>query len=292
MYRTLRNLIKGERPFFFAVPLFVWQFLFFYCPLAIMAVVSIRIYSPELGTYFFSLDRYWQFFSSTYFLIMLKSILLATSTGILCFVVGYPLAYFLAFGAGRFKLFFLFLLILPFWTNFLLHVYAWFFVLDRGGIINLFLQALGLIAEPLHLLNSLVGVMILMVYCYLPFMVLPIYAVLERLDYALFEASNDLGATPFETWYHVILPLSMSGVLSGFFLVFIPSFGEFAIPGLMGGEKFLFVGSIIVQYALGHQTIASAVAFTMMSFFVLLAATVLGCTFKKVLQYIRVHHDT
>ena len=155
-------------------------------------------------------------------------------------------------------------------------MYAWFFVLDQGGIINSFLLLLGLIEKPLVLLNTRFAIIVVMVYCYLPFMVLPIYSSLARFNRNLLEASRDLGATDFETWYHIVLPLSLSGVISGFALVVIPSFGEFAIPGLMGGEKFIFVGSVISQYALGAQTMAFGTAFTVMSFCALLLFMFIG----------------
>lgn len=222
------------------------------------------------------------------FFIIFKSLILALVNGILCFLIGYPLACFLAYMTDRFKLLFLFLLILPFWTNFLLHIASWFFVLDRGGVINTLLLKIGVIHEPLHLLNSLFGIILLMVYCYLPFMVLPIYSTLDRLDSTLFEASSDLGATSFETWYHIIWPLSMPGVITGFFLVFVPSFGEFAIPGLMGGDKYLFVGSVIAQFAQGIQTIGFATAFTVMSFSFLFVCIFLGYWLKRlILAYTR-----
>lgn len=279
----LKNLLSAERPFFFAVPLFLWQILFFYIPLLFTGIISILVYNDTMGYYQLTLARYMPFLSSTYVYILLKSFILATVNGILCFIVGYPLAYFLAFRTGRFKLFFLFLLILPFWTNFLLHVYAWFFVLDRGGVINMVLMSLGIIKEPLLILNSIFAIILLMLYCYLPFMVLPIYAVLERFDYTLFDASHDLGASHFETWYHVMLPISMTGVITGFFLVFVPSFGEFAIPGLMGGEKYLFAGSVIAQYALGHGTMEYATAFTVMSFIVLALCTIVGYGIARII---------
>lgn len=279
----LRDLFDKEKPFFYVVPTFLWQVLFFYMPLALMFIMSVVSYCPSLNVHILSWDLYRPFLTSTYFFIMIKSVILAGVNGILCFLVGYPLAYFLAFKAGRLKTFFLFLLILPFWTNFLLHVYAWFFVLDHEGIINYVLQALGIIRSPLYLLNSIFSILLLMVYCYLPFMVLPIYSALDRFDKTLLEASRDLGASRFETWYHIVLPLSMSRVLSGFLLVFVPSFGEFAIPGLMGGEKYLFVGPVIAQYALGRQTMAYGIAFTILSFAFVLLVLLLSFAINKIL---------
>ncbi len=282
MRMRLKSIFEKERAFFYVVPAFLWQLLFFYIPLIFMIIMSLICFCPSLGLHVFSADLYKPFLTSTYFFIMIKSLILACVNGILCFLVGYPLAFFLAFNAGRLKTMFLFLLILPFWTNFLLHVYAWFFVLDYDGILNYLLKSLGIIQEPLYLLNSIFAIVLLMVYCYLPFMVLPIYSTLERFDKTLLEASRDLGASPFETWYHIVLPLSMTGVVSGFMLVFIPSFGEFAIPGLMGGEKYLFVGSVIAQYALGHKTMAMSTAFTVMSLVFVIVFLLMGLAINRV----------
>lgn len=276
----LKTRWDREKAFFAVVPAFIWQFLFFYIPIALMVIMSFICYYPSLGVQVLSFDLYKNFLSSTYLVIMFKSLLLACVNGFLCFLFGYPLAYFIVFKAGRLKSLFLFLLILPFWTNFLLHIYSWFFLLDRAGIINYALKLAGIIKEPLYLLNSFFGIILLMVYCYLPFMVLPIYSALERFDKKLLEASRDLGASRLQTWYYIVLPLSMTGVVSGFFLVFVPSFGEFAIPGLMGGEKYLFVGSVIAQYALGHKTMTSATAFTVMSFVFLCFFMILGMLFN------------
>ena len=265
---------QNLRPFFWVVPAFLWELLFFYIPLILMVILSFT-YVTDTQQHL-SFQRYIPFLTTAYGLIILKSLILAAVNGILCFLIGYPMAYFLAFKTGRLKLFFLFLLIVPFWVNFLLHVYAWFFVLDQGGIINSSLLLLGLIDEPLVMLNTRFAIIVVMVYCYLPFMVLPIYSSLARFNQNLLEASRDLGATDFETWYHIVLPLSLSGVISGFALVVIPSFGEFAIPGLMGGEKFVFVGSVITQYALGAQTMPFGTAFTVMSFCALLLFMLIG----------------
>ncbi len=275
--------LKREFPFFFIVPSFVWQILFFYVPLAFMFFMSLIIICPERAVPIFSVCRYIPFLNHAYIYIIIKSVILAAVTGILCFLIGYPLASFLVFRAGRFKPIFIFLLILPFFTNFLLHVYSWFFVLDRSGILNNTLLYLRLIGEPLPFLNSIGAIMVLMVYCYLPFMVLGIYTALERFDTTLIEASEDLGASGFETWFHIIWPLSMSGIITGFFLVFVPSFGEFAIPGLMGGEKYLFVGSVIAQYALGGKTLAYGTAFTVTSFCCLVILMIIGYQLQKVI---------
>jgi spermidine/putrescine transport system permease protein len=212
------------------------------------------------------------FFHPTYLRVIGMSILLALGTAILCLLIAYPMAYFLAFRGKKFKDLLLFLLIVPFWTNFLLHVYAWFFVLEREGFLNTVLRNMGIIQEPLHMLNSFFAIMIMMVYYYLPFMVLPIYSTLERFDFRLMEASFDLGATWFKTFRRIILPLSLRGIRAGFFLVFIPSFGEFAIPELMGGDKQMFVGSVVSHYILGEETESLGAAFTVVATLFLLAS--------------------
>jgi spermidine/putrescine transport system permease protein len=166
----------------------------------------------------------------------------------------------------------LFLLLVPFWTNFLLHIYAWFFVLEREGFLNTLLSKLHLISEPLQLLNTPFAIMIMMVYYYLPFMVMPLYSALEKMDPRLIEASFDLGASWRQTVLRVILPLTKKGLKAGFFLVYIPSFGEFAIPELMGGDKWMFVGNVIASYMLGDETGSLGAAFTLLAAVALLGS--------------------
>jgi spermidine/putrescine transport system permease protein len=153
-------------------------------------------------------------------------------------------------------------------------------LLDKDGIINQALLLTGLISQPLPLLNSPFAIILGMLYCYLPFMILPIYAALERFDKTLLQASQDLGATQIETLIHIIIPLSLPAIVSGFLLVFIPSFGEFAIPGLLGGEKYLFVGSVIAQYALSANTLAYGTAFAVISLLCLLGFVFLAYVVK------------
>jgi spermidine/putrescine transport system permease protein len=215
------------------------------------------------------------FFTPTYLKVIGSSILLALSNAILCLFIAYPLAYFLAFTGKRFKNIFLFLLLIPFWTNFLLHVYAWFYVLEKQGFLNNLLLNLHIINEPILLLNSLFSIMIMMVYYYMPFMVLPIYSSLEKFDLSLIEASLDLGATWWQTFRRILLPLSMRGVRAGFLLVYIPSFGEFAIPELMGGDKQMFVGNVVSQYILAEGTGSLGSAFTVMSCAILVVTAML-----------------
>ncbi len=255
----LRSYFWSEGSFFWTLPALVWQILFLGIPFLMV-----------IGMSFMALANYTELLNPVYGIIILRSLVLALSTAVLCLIIGYPVSYYLAFYAQRWKNPLLFLLILPFWTNILVQVYAWFFILEKEGIINNVLRSLGIIKEPLMLLNSMFAIALVMLYCFLPFMILPIYTVLEKMDTTLIEASQDLGATRFETWRKVVLPLSMSGIRTGFFLVFVPAFGEFVIPLLMGGDKFFFVGGLISYQVLIKRDWPVAAAFTVMACLVLL----------------------
>jgi spermidine/putrescine transport system permease protein len=252
----------------------LWQILFFYLPLTLLTLSSIVHFSP-VGTFEgFTLDKIAFFLRPLYLRVILSSFCLALGNALLCLLIAYPLAYFLAFAKQRYKNIFLFLLIVPFWTNFLLHIYAWFFVLERKGFVNNWLMQLHLIDEPLQMLNTPFAIMVMMVYYYLPFMVLPLYTALEKMDIRLVEASLDLGATWAQTFRRVILPLTKRGLKAGFFLVYIPSFGEFAIPELMGGDKWMFVGTVISNYILGDETGSLGAAFTLLASLLLLVSAI------------------
>lgn len=259
----------SDYPFSIGMPALIWQILFFYIPLLIIVVTSFLKTSPQ-GIEEITFGKIAHFFNPLYLRVIAFSLLLALANTILCFLLAYPLAYFLAFKERKIKNFLLFLLLIPFWTNFLLHVYAWFYVLEKHGFLNNLLLQFGLVQEPIILLNSSFAIMIMMVYYYLPFMVLPIYTSLERFNMSLIEASFDLGATWMQTFRRIILPLTMRGIRSGFFLVFIPSFGEFAIPSLMGGDKIMFVGNVVSDYILAEGTGSLGAAFMVVSCAILL----------------------
>lgn len=263
-----------EIPFSIGSPAIIWQALFFYIPLTILVVTSLIKFNEFEAFEGFTLDKIFFFLRPLYLKVILSSFLLALSNAILCLFIAYPFAYFLSFTGKRFKTFFLFLLIVPFWTNFLLHVYAWFFVLEKEGFLNNLLRAIGAIAEPMNMLNSHFAIMIMMVYYYLPFMVMPVYSSLEKMDFRLVEASLDLGASWGQTLRRVILPLTKRGLKAGFFLVYIPSFGEFAIPELMGGDKWMFVGTVVSHYILGDETGSLGAAFTVVASVFLLFSSI------------------
>lgn len=255
----IKNISK-ELPFAIGIPALIWQVVFFYIPLLLILFSSFWSLTDGL-----TLKHFVNVWDWIYFKIAFNSLGLAISTTILCLAVAFPLSYFIAFRAKKFKNLFLFLLIIPFWTNFLLHIYAWFFVLEKQGFLNTILINIGLIDSPLHILNTPFATMLMMVYYFLPFMALPIYSTLESIDRNLLEASVDLGANWTETMRRVLLPLSLSGIRSGILLVYIPAFGEFVIPDLMGGDKQFFVGSVISQFVLGNHTAPLGAAFTVIS---------------------------
>lgn len=266
----------SEIPYAIGVPAMIWQVLFFYLPLAILAVSSILAISDSGAIEGITFSKILFFLNPLYLKVIASSFLLALSNAVLCLLIAYPLAYFLAFAGKKYNNFFLFLLIVPFWTNFLLHVYAWFFVLEKQGFLNNLLATFGLLHNPFSYLNTPFAIMIMMVYYYLPFMVMPLYSSLERMDMRIIEASYDLGASWQQTLRRVILPLTKRGLKAGFFLVYIPSFGEFAIPELMGGDRFMFVGSVVANYILGDETGSLGAAFTVVSsIFLLLSSVVL-----------------
>ena len=225
------------------MPTSVWYFLLLIVPLGILLLFSFGERAPE-GGYAggFTLDNYLHLPTrSTAFS---NTLWMATGGTILCVLAGYPLAYYLATRAGAKKTLLLVLVIVPFWTSFLIRTYAWLTILGSTGIPAL-LKGLGF--GDIVLLNTPAAVMIGIVYNYLPLMVFPLYVSLERLDKRLLEASKDLGAARWRTFLQVTLPLTLPGILSGIILVFIPIMGEYLIPALLGGGKVFFVGNALVD---------------------------------------------
>ncbi|MDD3518902.1 MAG: ABC transporter permease subunit [Chromatiales bacterium] len=204
------------------------------------------------------LDAYW------------NSLKVAAVSTLVCLLVGYPMALGIARAPGNWRMVLLLLVILPFWTSFLIRVYAWIGLLQGNGLVNQVLLAFGLIDTPLALLHSNFAVYLGIVYSYLPFMVLPLYATLMRLDDTLLEAAADLGCRPWKAFLTVTLPLSMPGVIAGSLLVFIPAVGEFVIPDLLGGPDSLMIGKVLWSEFFSNRDwpVASAVAVAMLVFLV------------------------
>ena len=248
MFEEFKKLIKSETYFFLVTPAFIWQAAFLIVPIIFVIILSFSAGSDSQLVQTFTLDNFKEIFQLSQIAIVFRSIMLATITAFASLVIAYPVAYFLALHIKRFRFFFLFLLSIPFLINVLVQVYAWFFILEKNGVINHLLMFLGLVKKPVNFLNSYFAIYLVMFHVYLPFMIMPIYSSLEKIDVKLIEASYDLGASFRKTLWHIILPLSMPGVRAGFFLVYVVSFGEYVIPSLLGGMKLFFVGTLISEY--------------------------------------------
>jgi len=223
----------------------VWLLLFFLVPLLVMAAYSLM---PR-GTYGgvragFTLEHYRRFFDPLYLDILRRTLVWSLAATTICLLLGYPVAYVVA-RARRWRAVLLFLVVLPFWTSFLVRTFAMIFLLRDTGLVNTALLRLGLLHAPLTLLYTPFAVMAGLVYGFLPFMILPIYASLEKLDPTLLEAAETLGARPAARFVRVTLPLSLPGVVAGCFLVFIPALGSFLTADLLGGAKQLMIGNLI-----------------------------------------------
>ncbi len=243
----------------------VWLIGFFLVPLFYLLAVSFAERSPY-GTiaWVLGLRNYGRAFQPIYLEIYWRSVWMALLTTVLCAVLGYPVAYAIALRVStRWKSALLLLVVIPFWTSFLIRTYAWMVILRTEGVVNNLLQSLHLTHEPLRLLYTPLAVFIGLVYGELPFMILPLYAVLQKIDPALLEAAQDLGASRLATFLRVTLPLSTPGLVAGAVLVFIPSIGAFVTPDLLGGARTMMVGNLIQnQFALVRdQPFGSAVAF-------------------------------
>jgi spermidine/putrescine transport system permease protein len=234
--------------FWFLAPARVLTFGLFLAPLAIIAIYSLMTrgtYGGQAAPY--TLGNYFRLADSLYLTILGRSFWLAGLATLACLLMGFPLALFIARQPAARRSLYINLVMLPFWTSFLVRTYAWMFLLRDTGLINTGLQAMGLIRDPLPLLYNDGAVVLGLVYGYLPFMVLPIYATIERLDGSLLEAASDLGARPFAALTRITIPLSLPGIAAGAVLVFIPCLGAYLTPDLMGGGKSIMIGNLVQQ---------------------------------------------
>jgi len=259
----------------------LWLGIFFFIPFLVVlkisfsqATIAMPPYLPsfqwvegtlleirlDFSNYLFLIDD--SLYGAAYF----ESIRIAFVSTIITLIIGYPMAYVIATAKEPRRTLLLLLVILPFWTSFLLRVYAWIAILKTNGLLNGLLISIGLISEPLVILQTDLAVYIGIAYTYLPFMVLPLYASLSKLDRTLLEASEDLGATPWISFVTVTLPLTIPGVIAGSLLVFVPAIGEFVIPALLGGNDTLMIGKVLWNefFANRDWPIASAVAIIML----------------------------
>ena len=259
---------------------FVWMLLFFLVPFLIVFKISLAYteiaippysslfeYADEAVTIVLNLGNYlWLTDDPLYISAYLGSVKIAFIGTLYCLAIGYPMAYAMARAPKRWQSALLVAVLLPSWTSFLIRIYAWMGILRNNGLLNNLLMWMGVIDQPLAILNTNVAVYIGLVYAYLPFMVLPIYSNLVKLDNSLLEAAQDLGARPLECFFKVTLPLSKSGIIAGSMLVFIPAVGEVVIPQLLGGPETLMIGKILWQEFFNNRDwpVASALAIVML----------------------------
>ena len=280
-----RKLLRrpGQRAVI-AVP-YVWLLVLFLVPFAIVLKISfaeqeiaIPPFTPlttvdeDLGrlNIAVSYQNYADIFQNFYLLTYWSSIKTALTTTAICLLIGYPTAYAISRARPSIRNGLLLAIMLPFWTSFLLRVYAWMGLLGHNGIINNFLLKYGIISEPLDLFYNAFSLNLVMVYAYLPFMILPLYTQLVKLDGRLLEAASDLGARPIKSFFTITLPLSKTGIIAGSMLVFVPAVGEFVIPELVGGSENLMIGKVLWQafFDQNNWPLASAVAVVMVALLV------------------------
>ncbi len=254
---------------FFAIPfLIVLKISFARMAIAMPPYTSILEYIDNALTLRLNLGNYLALIQdSQYGIAYLSSLRIALISTLLCLLIGYPMAYVIARAEPTTRNVLLMLVVLPSWTSFLIRVYAWIGILDNNGLLNRALMSLGLIDTPLRILHTPIAAYIGIVYCYLPFMVLPLYATLVKLDRKLLEAAYDLGAKPWQAFMRITLPLSRAGIIAGCMLVMIPTIGEFVIPEMLGGPDTLMIGRVLWGEFFNNRDwpAASAVAIVLLS---------------------------
>jgi spermidine/putrescine transport system permease protein len=258
----------NRQMWFYMLPSTTWLLLFFLFPLIVILATSFMKRGAYGGVLLeINFQNYAKLLDSDFFIIFWRSIWLATSTTVISLLIGYPLAYFITRRSPRIRGLFVLMVIIPFWTNFLVRTYAWIVILRSEGVINSILMALGIIQEPLKMLFTPGSVLVGMIYGFLPFMVLPIYANLEKFDHSLMEAAYDSGANEIRAFLRIMLPLSMPGIVAGCILVFIPSIGAFITPDILGGAKNMMIGNLIDrQFKAGRNwPFASAISVALMA---------------------------
>ncbi|MDO4939075.1 MAG: ABC transporter permease [Lachnospiraceae bacterium] len=268
------------------LPYSIWSLLFIVVPL-----IFVAYYAFTDNSFGFTTENITKFFTATsqvdgqevrtYLLIFFRSLKLAVISTIICFIMGYPIAYIMATADEKKQRIMLVLIMIPMWMNFLIRTYAWMTILQDTGILNSFLSVLGL--DPLHIIGTETAVIIGMVYDYLPYMVLPIYSIMAKMDYKLIEAAKDLGCNSLGVLKRVIFPLSLPGVLSGITMVLIPSISTFYISQKLGSGKFFLIGDAIEgQFTANNLHFAAAIAFILMIILLICMALMKHFTNKAV----------
>ncbi len=246
-----KNAVREKKASFSSIllstPMIVWTLIFVGATIGYVIVLSFLKRDPEgYGVIWeFTLENYAKLSNASYIKVFKNTLVLGFETTLICILLGYPFGYFMARASQKWRSILMLLVIVPFWTNALIRVYGWRILLMGNGPINTILQALGLIDSPLKLLNTRGAMLLGMVYALLPFMILPVYSSVEKMDWSLVDAGRDMGARPFKTFLTITLPLTASGLMTGCVLVFIPSLAMFFMADLLGGPSDIVVGNLV-----------------------------------------------
>lgn len=253
--------MKKYRPL--VIPYVVWMSVFIVVPMLLIVFYAFTTVGNQMIPFQFSLINFKKFFDPVFLKVLLDSFRIAAITTAICLLAGYPLAYFISRRSERMQTLLILLVTIPMWINMLVRTYAWISILSDKGLINSFLALFGI--APLKMMNTDFAVILGMVYNFLPFMIMQIYNVLAKMDESLIEASYDLGANRFETFRKIVFPLSLSGVISGITLVFLPSLSTFVIPQFLGGGSYVLIGNLIENQFIniGDYNFGSAISLIM-----------------------------
>ncbi|MEA5014092.1 MAG: ABC transporter permease [Candidatus Limiplasma sp.] len=246
------------------LPMYLWAIAFVFVSLLYVIGLSFLTPGENLGvTGEVTLDNYARLFDPQYLRVLVNSLVLALETTVICILIGYPFGYFMARLSPKARTLVMLLVIVPFWTNALIRIYGWRILLIANGPLNNALMALGFTSQPLKLLNTEGAVLLGMVYALIPFMILPTYTTVEKMDFSTVEAARDLGAKPLKAFFTITIPLTLPGLLAGCVLVFIPSMGLFFLSDLLGGSKNVLAGGLI-QKLIGGRNIPLAAALSVL----------------------------
>ena len=267
-----------------AGPVSLWMILFVTIPMLFVIYISFMTRGTFGGVeYVFSIDSYQTLLDVIYFKVIAKSFRVAVVTTVLCLLVGYPFAYRIARASAKMKPWLLLLVIIPFWTNSLIRTYALILILKANGLISTLLMWLGVTEQPVSFMYGDFAVFMGILYTFLPFMVLPLYASIEKLDSRLLDAARDLGASGFQSFWHVTFPLTLPGIIAGSMLVFLPSLGAFYIPEILGGAKSMLIGNFIKnQFMVARDWPLGAAASTILTLLLALLIAVYRMANRKV----------
>ncbi|MBQ4089976.1 MAG: ABC transporter permease [Clostridia bacterium] len=256
-----------------SIPISVWTFAL--VGIVLLYIIALSFMTAVPGEYRveydFTLDNYRKLFSGDYFRVLINSIVLALESTVLCVLIGYPFGYFMARAGRKWRGVLMLLVIVPFWTNALVRIYGWKILMMGNGPINDIIMALNLADKPLKLLNTYGAVLLGMVYALIPFMILPVYSSVEKMDWSLVAASRDMGASPARAFLTVTLPLTAPGMMAGIVLVFVPAIGLFFISDLLGGSTAIYAGNLVRDQLLKAKDLPFAAAISV----VLLALTLI-----------------